>query len=85
VLTLYGRRYAGAGAVYEYLARGAHSSVGIMGAGTYVIGLLFLGAGGGFVAEGYLLNRMLAGELSVDAGWWFWALAALAAVIAINC
>lgn len=84
VLSIYGRRYAGAGAVYEYLARGAHSSIGIAGAGTYVIGLLFLGAGGGFVGEGYLLNSLLANELSVDIGWWFWALASLAAVIAIN-
>ncbi len=84
VLGMYGRRYVGAGAVYEYLARGAHSSIGIAGAGIYVIGLLFLGAGGGFVAEGYLLNALLSSELSLDLGWWFWALASLAAVIAIN-
>jgi amino acid transporter len=84
VLGMYGRRYVGAGAVYEYLARGAHPSIGIAGAGTYVIGLLFLGAGGGFVAEGYLLNGLLASELSIDIGWWFWALASLAVVIAVN-
>jgi hypothetical protein len=29
VLTLYGRRSAGPGAIYEYLARGTHSSVGL--------------------------------------------------------
>lgn len=34
VLALYGRRFAGPGAVYEYLVRGTHSSVGIVGAGT---------------------------------------------------
>lgn len=84
VLGMYGRRYVGAGAVYEYLARGAHPSIGIAGAGMYVIGLLFLGAGGGFVAEGYLLNDLLASELSIALGWWFWALASLAMVIAIN-
>lgn len=84
VLTLYGRRFAGAGAVYEYLGRGVHSSVGIVGAGLYVMGLLFLGAGGGFVAEGYLANELLAGELSLDLGWWFWALASLAVAIAVN-
>jgi amino acid transporter len=84
VLALYGRRFAGAGAVYEYLVRGAHSSIGIIGTGTYVIGLLFLGAGGGFVAEGYLLDSLLASELSVELGWWVWALVALAAAIAIN-
>jgi amino acid transporter len=84
VLGMYGRRYAGAGAVYEYLARGSHSSIGIVGAGTYLIGLLFLGAGGGFAGEGYLVNRLLASELSVDIGWWFWALASLAVAIAMN-
>jgi amino acid transporter len=84
VLALYGRRFAGAGAVYEYLVRGAHSSVGIVGAGTYLMGLLFLGAGAGFVAEGYLANSLLASELSIDIGWWFWALVSLVAVIAIN-
>jgi len=84
VLALYGRRFAGAGAVYEYLARGAHSSLGIVGAGTYVIGLLFLGAGGGFVGEGYLANNLLATELHLDLGWPFWALASLVAALTIN-
>jgi amino acid transporter len=85
VLTLYGRRFAGPGAVYEYLVRGTHSSIGIVGGGTYLVGLLFLGAGGGFVAEGFLLNNLLARELFVDLGWWFWAFATLLAVVAINC
>ncbi|HEX5192846.1 MAG TPA: APC family permease [Solirubrobacteraceae bacterium] len=84
VLAMYGRRFAGAGAVYEYLAHGTRSSVGIIGAGTYVTGLLFLGAGGGFVAEGYLLNNLLAGELSLQLGWAPWALLSLAAAIGLN-
>src|SRR5262245_4118189 len=84
VLVLYGRRFAGAGAVYEYLARGVHSSVGIVGAGTYLLGLLFLGAGGGFVTEGYLVNQLLSTELQVDLGWWVWALVALVVVIGVN-
>jgi amino acid transporter len=84
VLVLYGRRFAGAGAVYEYLARGVHSSLGVIGAGAYLLGLLFLGAGGGFVAEGFLVNNLLASELSVDIGWWFWALVVLVVVIGIN-
>jgi hypothetical protein len=47
---------------------GVHSSVGVAGAGAYLLGLLFLGAGGGFVTEGFLTNNLLAGELSVDLG-----------------
>ena len=35
VISLYARRYAGAGAMYEYLARGAHSGVGVFCAGLY--------------------------------------------------
>jgi amino acid transporter len=71
VLAVYGRRFAGAGAVYEYLVRGAHPAVGIIGAGSYAIGLLFLGAGGGFAGQGYLMNNLLAGQLNVTLGWWF--------------
>lgn len=84
VLSLYARRFAGAGAVYEYLGHGVHGSLGIVGAGTYVLGLLFLGAGGGFVAEGYLVDRLLADQLSIHLGWWPWSLAAVAAAVAIN-
>ena len=84
VLVLYGSRFAGAGGVYEYLARGVHSSVGVVGAGTYLLGLLFLGAGGGFVTEGFLTNNLLAKEISVDIGWWFWALVALGLAIGID-
>jgi amino acid transporter len=84
VLTLFGCRFAGAGAVYEYLARGVHSSLGIVAAGAYVAGLMFLGAGGGFVAEGYLANRLAVSQLHVGVGWWVWALVALAAAVAIN-
>jgi amino acid transporter len=84
VLALFGRRFAGAGAVYEYLARGVHSSLGIVGAGAYVAGLMFLGAGGGFVAEGYLANQLAVSQLHIDVSWWVWALVALVAAVAIN-
>jgi amino acid transporter len=84
VLAMYARRFTGAGAVYEYLARGTRPSVGIVGAGTYVTGLMFLGAGGGFVAEGYLADNLVSTELSIHLGWWAWALLSLAAAISIN-
>jgi amino acid transporter len=83
-LVLYGRRFAGAGGVHEYLRRGVHPAVGVVGGGVYLLGLLFLGAGGGFAADGYLMNDLLRSELSVDLGWWLWALAFLALVVAIN-
>jgi amino acid transporter len=83
-LVLYGRRFAGAGGVYEYLRRGVHPSIGVVGGGAYLLGLLFLGAGGGFVADGYLMDNLLRGELSLDLGWLLWALVFLAVVIAVN-
>jgi len=83
-LSLYGRQFSGPGAVYEYLAGGTHASVGIIGAGTYLLGLLFLGAGGGFVGLGYLANDLLAAELRLNLGWPVWALVSLAAAIGLN-
>src|SRR5438552_2471536 len=44
-LSLYARRYQGAGAVYEYLTHGAHPSVGVFTAGLFFTGTLFLGGG----------------------------------------
>src|SRR5262245_55406589 len=41
-VALYARRYAGAGAVYEYLTHGAHPWVGILTAGVFFLGLVFL-------------------------------------------
>jgi amino acid transporter len=83
-LVLYGRRFAGAGGIHEYLRRGVHPSVGVVGGGAYLLGLLLLGAGGGFVADGYLMNELLRSELSLDLGWWLWALVFLVVVIGIN-
>ena len=61
-----------------------HPAVGIVGTGVYLCGLVFLGAGGGFVAEGYLLNRLLTSQLSFDAGWLPWALTCLLVAVAVN-
>ena len=54
VVSLFARRYAGAGAMYEYLVHGAHPSVGVFGAGLYGVGVLFLGGGGVFIVNGFL-------------------------------
>lgn len=83
VVMLYARRYAGAGAVYEYLVRATHPALGIIGGGMYVVGLLFLG-GGAFLTEGYLTNGLLSSQLSIGVGWAPGALVALLAAIALN-
>jgi amino acid transporter len=55
VVSLYARRYSGAGAIYEYLAHGIHPVVGVFSAGIYFIAQLFLGGGGVYLGIGYLV------------------------------
>jgi len=71
-------------AVSRSTCRGASIPPWGRGRRVYLLGLLFLGAGGGFVADGYLMNDMLQNELSLDLGWWVWALVFLALAIGIN-
>ena len=76
-LALFARRYAGAGAVYEYLTHGAHPAVGIFTAGLFFVGTLFLGGGGIYLGLGILTNGFWARHIS-DSGngprWWIFAL-----------
>ena len=86
-LALFARRYAGAGAVYEYLTHGAHPIVGIFTAGVFFLGTLFLGGGGIYVGIGVLGNGFWAAHIS-DNGtgprWWIFALIALVIVLILN-
>ena len=63
-LSLFARRFAGAGAVYEYLTHGAHPSVGIFTAGIFFVGTLFLGGGGIYLGVGILANGFWATHIS---------------------
>jgi amino acid transporter len=85
VVALYARRYAGAGAIYEYLTRGGNRDVGVFAAGAYTIGLLFLGAGGVFIGIGFLTNGFFAAHLSsIDIPWWVWGCIAVFIPTALN-
>jgi amino acid transporter len=86
-LTLFARRYAGAGAVYEYLTHGAHPSVGIFTAGVFFVGTLFLGGGGIYVGLGILANGFWAahiGDASNAPAWWVFGAVALGIVLVLN-
>ena len=76
VVALFARRFAGAGAVYEYLTRGAHPSVGIFASGLYFVGTLFLGGGGIFLGLGILMNQFWTAHISATGApdWWIFAL-----------
>lgn len=86
-LSLFARRFAGAGAVYEYLTHGAHPSVGIFTAGIFFVGTLFLGGGGIYLGLGILTNGFWAlhiGDASNAPAWWVLGLIAVAIVLTLN-
>ena len=84
-ISLYARKYAGAGAVYEYLTHGAHPWVGVLTAGIFFVGALFLGGGGIYLGLGILSDNFWTAHIS-DSGpaWWVWGMIALAIVLVLN-
>jgi amino acid transporter len=84
VIAVYARRFAGAGAIFEYLAQAVHNSFGIFSAGVYLLGTLFLGAGGIFIALGFLVQGFFASHLSTSIPWWPGGAAALIIAVALN-
>ena len=84
-ISLYARKYAGAGAVYEYLTHGAHPWVGVFTAGFFFVGALFLGGGGIYLGLGILSDNFWKAHIS-DSGpaWWIWGMIALAIVLVLN-
>jgi amino acid transporter len=81
---MFARRYCGAGAVYEYLVHGAHPGVGVFCAGLYGIGVLFLGGGGVFIANGFLADNFFSTHLSLHVAWWIWGAIALLIAVGLN-
>src|SRR5579859_2145125 len=84
VISVYARRFSGAGAIYEYLVHGAHPSVGVFGAGLYGLGVLFLGGGGVFIANGFLAESFFSTHLHIEVTWWIWGIAALVIAVGLN-
>ncbi len=84
-ISLYARKYAGAGAVYEYLTHGAHPWVGVLTAGFFFVGALFLGGGGIYLGLGILTDSFWTAHIS-DSGlaWWLWGLISLGIVLVLN-
>jgi amino acid transporter len=84
VISVFARRFSGAGAIYEYLVHGAHPGVGVFGAGLYGVGVLFLGGGGVFIANGFLAQAFFSAHLHIDVTWWIWGAAALVLAVGLN-
>jgi amino acid transporter len=85
-ISLFARRYQGAGAVYEYLTHGAHPSVGVFFAGVFFVGTLLLGGGGIYLGLGILTQGFWATHITTSTipAWWLFALAFLALVLVLN-
>jgi amino acid transporter len=91
VIALYARRFAGAGAVYEYLTHGAHPWLGVLTAGFFFVGALFLGGGGIYLGLGILMDGFWTAHISegggewwVDNRWMVFGLLGLALVLLLN-
>jgi amino acid transporter len=69
-VSLFARRYAGSGALYEYLARGATPWVGVLAGGIYFLGMMWLG--GPSITSGFALvaQTALQAHLSINISWW---------------
>ena len=84
-ISLYARRFAGAGAIYEYLTHGAHPWVGVLSAGFFFTGALFLGGGGIYLALGILTDGFWKTHVSHSGpAWWIWGLIGLGIVLVLN-
>jgi amino acid transporter len=84
-ISLYARKYAGAGAVYEYLTHGAHPWVGVLTSGIFFVGALFLGGGGIYLGLGILSDNFWKTHISHSGpAWWVWGMIALAIVLLLN-
>ena len=84
-ISLYARKYAGAGAVYEYLTHGAHPWVGVFTAGFFFVGALFLGGGGIYLGLGVLTDNFWKAHISSSGpAWWIWGMIALGIVLLLN-
>ena len=85
-ISVFARQYQGAGAVYEYLVRGAHPAVGILTAGVFFMGTLFLGGGGIYLGLGILTNGFWTEHISKSnvPAWWLLALLFMALVLVLN-
>ncbi len=84
-ISLYARRFAGAGAIYEYLTHGAHPWIGVFSAGFFFVGALFLGGGGIYLGLGILTDGFWKAHISHSGpAWWVWGLIALGLVLVLN-
>jgi amino acid transporter len=83
-ISLNARRFAGAGAMYEYLARSVGKTFGVFSAGTYLVGVLMLGCGGIYLGLCFLVQGFFAAHLHANIPWWAGGLAGVLVAFTLN-
>jgi amino acid transporter len=83
-ISLFARRYRGAGAIYEYLTHGSHPNVGVFAAGVYFAGQLWIGGAAVYAAFGVVAHGFLDARVGIDVPWWLCSLIAAAIVQVLN-
>lgn len=84
VIAIYARRYAGAGAIFEYLSQAVHNSFGIFSGAVYLLGTLFLGAGGIYIGLGFLTQGFFQAHIHTNIPWWVGGAAGLLIAFTLN-
>ncbi len=84
VIAIYARRYAGAGAIFEYLSHAVHNSFGIFSGAVYLLGTLFLGAGGIYIGLGFLVQGFFQAHIHTNIPWWVGGAAGLMVAFTLN-
>ena len=84
VIAIYARRFAGAGAIFEYLSHAVHNSFGIFSGSVYLLGTLFLGAGGIYIGLGFLVQGFFQAHIHTNIPWWVGGAAGLAIAFTLN-
>ncbi len=84
VITVYARRYNGAGAIYDYLRRATTPALGLCGAVVYFLGTVFLGGAGIYLVVGAFVSSTLNAHLGWNIAWWLAALVVAALIFVLN-
>ena len=84
VLSVYARKYAHAGAAYEYLRRAGGQGVGVFSAFMYWLGYCCLGLTGIYAVFGVIASGALKGNFNIDLPWYVYSLIALILITVAN-
>lgn len=84
VISLYARRYAGAGAIYDYVRYATTPALGMFTAGIYFLGTLFFGGAAIYLVIGLIGSATLSSLFGLSVPWWALAMVAALLIFMVN-